>query len=48
VDKEMWNLFLRTGRVETYLLFKKIENEHRELADKTKIVQKPTVSLQTK
>lgn len=44
----MWNLFLRTGKVETYLLYKKIESEHQELANKTKIVQKPTVLLQTK
>lgn len=44
----MWNLFLRTGKVETYLLFKKIENEHRALADKKEVIQKPTVSLQTK
>lgn len=44
----MWDLFLRTGKVETYLLFKKIENEHRELADKSELGQKATVSLQTK
>ena len=44
----IWNLFLQTGNIETYLLLKRIENEEISYFSKEESEDKVIASLQSK
>ncbi|MFD2133576.1 YqzL family protein [Pseudogracilibacillus auburnensis] len=44
----IWNLFLQTGNVETYLLLKQLENEQLDERNNTETESEEIASFQTK
>lgn len=48
VQEEIWNLFLRTGNIETYLLLKQLENDQLDERFEHEIEQEESVSSHTK
>lgn len=48
MQEEIWNLFLRTGNIETYLLLKQLENDQLDERFEHEIEQEESVSSHTK
>lgn len=48
MKEEIWNLFLKTGNIETYLLLKQLEGETLDNYKNENIIRKQEVTLNTK
>lgn len=48
MKEEAWNLFLKTGNIETYLLLKQLENVQLEESQDEQNTQEQTTTLHTK
>lgn len=48
MNNKIWELFLQTGNIETYLLLKQLENEQLDEHIKTNSENEDIVTLQTK
>lgn len=48
MKEEAWNLFLKTGNIETYLLLKQLENVQLEESQDEQDTQDKTTTLHTK
>ncbi len=48
MQEEIWNLFLKTGNIETYLLLKQLENDQLDEQLKSESKDDENISIETK
>ena len=48
MQEEIWNLFLKTGNIETYLLLKQLENDQLDEQLNNESKDDENISIQTK
>lgn len=48
MQEEIWNLFLKTGNIETYLLLKQLENNQLDEQNDNESAEDESMSMHTK
>jgi len=48
VREEIWNLFLKTGNIETYLLLKQLENDQLDEQNDNEYTSEESMTIETK